>query len=502
VNPLKIETQPQDDHQLKVIAEFESNDLEKYKHQAARKIASKGKIPGFRPGKAPYDVIVRIYGEPAVEEEAIEIMVEDQYPKILDEAKVNPAAPGILENIDKGDPIKFTFVIPLEPEVDLGDYKSLKKKYAIKPVSAKEIDQFIDRLKKSYATAEPVTRAAKEGDLVYVKLDATMVNPTGDEKAEVLKESPLQVVIGEKDPEVVDFPYPGFGENLAGLAENDEKTIKYTYPEDSNYDKLRGKEIEFHVKVENVKSLTLPEFNDAFAQTVGEFENAGKLRESIVQQLENRAKAEYEQTYFDELIEMLVKKATVKYPPQVLEHEMEHVEEHVKEDLAKQRMELDTYLKTLKKEKSVWLEEDIKPAAKKRLERSLVLDKLAKEEKVEIKNEDLQQEYTQMISEMQQTTDFKKLEKQLRNERVANAVAMEAASRVLNRQVLNRLKDIATGKVDEKTAEPVAEDKKPKPVSRTAKSKKVAGDVETKVEVTQDKTVKKPAKKVVKTGNK
>jgi trigger factor len=502
VNPLKIETQPQEDHQMKVIAEFESNDLEKYKHQAARKIASKGKIPGFRPGKAPYDVIVRIYGEPTIEEEAIEIMVEDQYPKILDEAKVNPAAPGILENIDKGDPLKFTFIIPLEPEVDLGDYKSLKKKYTIKPVSAKEIDQFIDRLKKSYATAEPVERAAKDGDLVYVKLDATLVNPTGEEKAEVLKESPLQVVLGENDPEVVDFPYPGFGENLKGLKESDEKTIKYTYPDDSKYDKLRGKEIEFHVKVDNVKSLTLPEFNDAFAQTVGEFENADKLRESIVQQLENRAKAEYEQTYFDELIEMLIKKATIKYPPQVLEHEMEHVEEHVKEDLANQRMELDTYLKTIKKEKTAWMEEDIKPAAKKRLERSLVLDKLAKEEKVEIKNEDLQLEYTQMISEMQQTTDFKKLEKQLRNERVANAVAMEAASRVLNRQVLNRLKDIATGKSEEITTEPVKEEKKSKPVSKTVKSKKVTTEVDSNVEVAAPKTVKKPAKKVVKTEDK
>lgn len=499
---MKIETQPQDDHQLKVIAEFESNDLEKYKHQAARKIASKGKIPGFRPGKAPYDVIVRAYGEPMVEEEAIEIMVEDQYPRILDEAKVNPAAPGILENIDKGDPLKFTFIIPLEPEVDLGDYKSLKKKYTIKPVSAKEIDQFIDRLKKSYATAEPANRAAKEGDLVYVKLDATLVNPVGEEKAEVLKESPLQVVIGENDPEVVDFPYPGFGENLKGLKENDEKNVKYTYPDDSTYEKLRSKEIVFHVKVENIKSLTLPEFNDAFAQTVGEFENADKLRESIVNQLENRAKAEYEQAYFDELIEMLIKKATIKYPPQVLEHEMEHVEEHVKEDLAKQRMELDTYLKTIKKEKSSWLEEDIKPAAKKRLERSLVLDKLAKEEKVEIKNEDLQQEYTQMISEMQQTTDLKKLEKQLRNERVANAVAMEAASRLLNRQVLNRLKEIATGKSEAKAVEPVVEEKKSKPASKTAKSKKVTSNIESIAEVAAPKTVKKPAKKVVKTGDK
>lgn len=487
---------------MKVIAEFESNELEKYKHQAARKIASKGKIPGFRPGKAPYDVIVRVYGEPTIEEEAIEIMVEEQYPKILDEARVNPAAPGILENIDKGNPIKFTFVIPLEPEVDLGDYKSLKKKYTLKPVSTKEIEQFIDRLKKSYATAEPVDRAAKDGDLVYVKLDATLVKPTGDDKAEVLKESPLQVVIGEKDPEVVDFPYPGFGENLKGLKENDEKNIKYTYPVDSTYDKLRGKEIEFHVKVENVKSLTLPEFNDAFAQTVGEFENAEKLRDSIVQQLENRIKAEYEQTYFDELIEMLIKKATIKYPPQVLEHEMEHVQEHVKEDLAKQRMELDTYLKTIKKEKPAWLEEDIKPAAKKRLERSLVLDKLAKEEKVEIKNTDLQQEYTQMISEMQQTTDLKKLEKQLRNERVANAVAMEAASRVLNRQVLNRLKDIATGKVEEKVIEPVVEEKKSKPASKTTKSKKVATEVDAEEKVSAPKSVKKPAKKVVKTGDK
>ena len=89
--------------------------LESFKHQAARKIATKGKIPGFRPGKAPYDVIVRMYGEEMIVEEAIELMVEDQYPKILDEAKIEPAAPGTLENIDKGDPLKFTFVIPLEP---------------------------------------------------------------------------------------------------------------------------------------------------------------------------------------------------------------------------------------------------------------------------------------------------------------------------------------------------------------------------------------------------
>lgn len=494
MNPLKIEIQPQADHQSKVIAEFAASELERFKHQAARKIAAKGKIPGFRPGKAPFDVIVRMYGDAAIEEEAIELMVEDQYPKILDEAKIEPAAPGTLENIDKGDPIKFTFVIPLEPTVDLGDYKSLRKKYSVKTVTEKEIETFIERLKKSYATAEPVERAAKDGDLVYIKLGANLVNPAAEDKAELLKDSPLQVVVGEKDPEVVDFPYAGFGDNLKGLKANDEKVVRYTYPEDSNYDKLRGKEVDFHVKVENVKSLTLPEVNDAFAQTVGEFENVGKLRESIKGQLQNRATTEYEQGYFDELIDMLIKKATIKYPPQVLQHEMEHVEEHVKEDLSKQRMELDTYLKTLKKERAAWLEEEIKPAARKRLERSLVLDKLAKEEKVEIKNEDLQSEYTQIISEMQGTTDIKKLQKQLKNERVANALAMEAASRVLNRQVLNRLKDIATGKAEEK-----AEETK---VEKVSKPKKTAAKPKTDTDSTEPVKTKKPVKKVEKTGDK
>jgi trigger factor len=261
VTPLKIETQAREDHQVKVVAEFENSALDKYKRQAARKIASKGKIPGFRPGKAPFDVIVRVYGEPAIEEEAIEFMVEDVYPQILDEAKIQPSAPGTLEDISKGEQIKFTFVVPLEPTVDLGEYKTLRKKYSLKPISEKQIEDFIARLKKSYATAEPVDRASKEGDLVYLKLDATLLNPVEGDKPELLKDSPLQVVIGENDPEAGDFPYLGFGDNLKKLKTNDEKTVLYTYPADSKYEKLRGKEVEFKATIQSVKSLTLPEVN-------------------------------------------------------------------------------------------------------------------------------------------------------------------------------------------------------------------------------------------------
>ncbi len=497
---MKIETLALEDHQMKVTAEFEASALEKYKHQAARRIANKSKIPGFRPGKAPYDVILRVYGEATISDEAVELMVEDIYPQMLTEAKIEPAAPGTLENIEKGDPLKFTFVVPLEPTVDLAGYKDVRKKYTLKPVAKKEVDDFIDRLKRNYATAEPVERAAKVGDLVYVKLDAEISNPDEDEKPELLKDSPMQIVIGETDPNGNDFPYEGFGDNLVKLKAGDAKKVKYTYPAESRYEKLRGKDVEFSITVESVKSLTLPEFDDAFAQTVGEFENADKLRENIQEQLDSRARDEYESTWFEELIDQIVDQAVIKFPPQVVEHEMEHVVEAVQEDLSRQKMELDTYLKTIKKEKDAWLEEEIKPVARKRLERTLVLEEIAKLEKIQVKNEDLQEEVSAMIREMQMqgNVDFKKLEKQLKNERIANNMAMQAASRLVNRKTLDRIKDIATGKSESApAAEGAPAEAKAKPAAKkkaAPKAEKTAKEPVAKAAAEPVKA-KKPAKK-------
>ncbi|MDP3450153.1 MAG: trigger factor [Anaerolineaceae bacterium] len=500
---MKIETQVLEDHQMKVIAEFETSALEKYKHQAARKIANKSKIPGFRPGKAPYDVILRIYGEEALSDEAVELMVEDIYPQMLTEAKIEPAAPGSLQDIDKGDPLKFTFVVPLEPTVDMAGYKDIRKKYTLKPVATKEVDEFIDRLKRNYATAEPVERASKVGDLVYIKLDAEILNPGEDDKPELLKDSPMQVVIGETDPNGNDFPYEGFGDNLVKLKAGGTKKVKYTYPADSRYEKLRGMDVEFSVLVESVKELKLPEFDDAFAQTVGEFESVDKLRESIHDQLESRARDEYESTWFEELIDQIVAQSVIKFPPQVVEHEMEHVVETVQEDLTRQKMELDTYLKTIKKEKDAWLEEDIKPVARKRLERSLVMEEIAKLEKIQVKNEDLQEEVSNMIHEMQMqgNVDFKKLEKQLKNERIANNMAMQAASRLINRKTLDRMKEIATGKAESApAAEGASSDAAAKPAAKKKAETKAEKSVEAAVEAADEPVkVKKPAKKAADT---
>lgn len=471
---MKINTEARDDHQIKVVAEFEANSLDNYKKQAARKIAGKAKIPGFRPGKAPYDVVSRLYGEPAIEEEAIELMVEDVYPKILDEAKINPAAPGTLEDISKEDPLKFTFIVPLEPTVDLGKYREIRKEYSPEPIKKTEVDVFIQRLQRTYATAEPVDRPAAKDDLVYIKINADIQDPAEGEKAELLKDSPLQLVIGENDPDENGFPYTGFGDALIGLSANETKKIEYTYPKDSKYEKLQGKKVIFNVTLESVKHLALPELNDEFAKMFGEYENYAQLKDAVKAQIEERHNAEYDQDYFEGLLQDVTSQATIKYPPQVLEHEMEHVVEDITRDLSQQHMELDVYLKTIKKEKDAWMEEEIKPTAKKRLEQSLVLDELSRAEKIQIGKEDLQTEITNMLNQISNTTDPKKLEKQLKSERVSNALTMQAANRVLNRNVFNRLKDIATGKAEETEKIASAEDAKPakakSPAKKAAKS--------------------------------
>ena len=462
---MKINLEPRDDHQVKITAEFENSTLDKYKVKAARRIASKAKIPGFRPGKAPYDVIVRLYGEAAVEEDALELMMEDVFPEILTEAKISPAAPATLEDIQKGEAIKLTFIVPLEPTVDLGKYREVRKDYNPKPVSDEQVDDFIQHLRRTYATAEPVDRPAEIGDLVYVKVDATLLNPGEDDKPQLLKDSPLQLVIGEKDPEENGYPYTGFGDELIGLAANEEKTILYTYPKDSKFEKLRGKKVEFHVQMQNVKKMTLPEVNDEFAKMFSEYDSFEQLKEGAKLQLEAQQRGEYDEGYFEGLLDEVAQQATVKFPPQVLEHEMEHIVESVTHDLSHQHLDLETYLKTLKKEKDAWMEEDVKPAAVKNLTKSLVMQEISRVEGIKFENEDLQTEAANMLAEMQQFTEPKTFEKQLKNDDFIHAVTLEAASRVLNRKTFARMKEIATGQFGEEKKE-ADQAEKPKTVNQ------------------------------------
>ncbi|MCX7976476.1 MAG: trigger factor, partial [Bellilinea sp.] len=221
---MKLEIQPRDDHQVNVIAEFENELLEQFKRRSARKIAEKTRIPGFRPGKAPYDVVRRVVGDEALLEQAIEDLIDEYYPKILEEAQIKPGAAGNLEKILSLDPPKFSFIVPLEPEVDLGNYKDIRLEYSPEAVEEQEVTEFLKRLQTNYSTAEPVDRPAQDGDLVYVKFSGKLTQPAEGEDEVVFPERPAQFILGSDLMENRSFPFPGFSENLVGKKEGDSFT--------------------------------------------------------------------------------------------------------------------------------------------------------------------------------------------------------------------------------------------------------------------------------------
>lgn len=230
---MKIDKIIQDDRQAKLTVEYTADEFETFKRRAAKKVSKNAKIPGFRPGKAPYQVIVNHYGEETIIQEAIDLLIEFDYPNILKQAEIEPSGAGNLESLETLDPPKFILMIPLEPEIDLGDYREVRKPYELEEFNTSAVDDYIINLRRRSATIVPAEHPAEVGDLVYYKLSGEFLNPADDEDATITDKTPQEAII--QDEEHIsdnEWPYPGFNRELLGVKDGDEKEIQYTYPED------------------------------------------------------------------------------------------------------------------------------------------------------------------------------------------------------------------------------------------------------------------------------
>jgi trigger factor len=402
---LNIEKQITEDHHAKLTVQVDADQLESMKRRAASKLARRVKIPGFRPGKAPYPVIVRQLGEAAILEEAIELLVEEIYPEVIKDAEIEPYGPGKLENISEKEPLTLEFSIPLEAETVLGDYHSIKREYAPEAVSDQDVADVVQDLRERNAIIEPVDRPAQIGDLVSLKLSATR-SGTENEPAEVLiPERPTSVIIrpvvpktqqSEETTETTDdgpneWPFPGFSQRLIGLAVGDEKSFEYTFPADADYTTLQGAEAQFQVKVEAVKSRQLPELDDEFVKMIGEFDSLDDLQAEIRKTLEAQKRTAYNDEYDTNILDAAIEQTTFKYPPEMVEREIETVISEFGRRLERQGMDLDLYLKTRSIDMQGFKEE-VKPVAEGRIKRALFLVEFGKAENIEVKPEELENE--------------------------------------------------------------------------------------------------------------
>lgn len=462
---MKYEKKQLENHQVELIVETNQEEFNKSKIKAARSISKESKIAGFRPGKAPFDVVKRLYGEDYIEERALDTILNEIYPDLLKQAKLRPYAPGKLDEIIEKKPPKFRLTIPLEPTVELPDYKSIRSSYNLPKISQDEIDSVLSNLQTNHATAEEVDRKAENGDLVTAKINAVLTKPQKDQNPQILQNTPHQVILGE-NIDAEQFPFKGFSNNLLGLGKNEQKEFTFKYSKDSQYDHLKNEEVKFSIQIESIKKLTKPEINDDFAKTLG-VEDLNSLKETIQLQLENEKRNEYDNQYYNDLLDKIAQKAKIHYPLQALEDEIQDVLKNIEQNLAEQNLDLNTYLKINNRKKEDFIEKEVKPAAQKRLEHALILDEISRTEKIKLDQEDLQKEYVKTMQQIQSASDFQKLQKQFTTQKLSNAMVMQAASRLMNQRTLEKLKAYANGE-----SQQIIDDSSDKSESKTESLKK------------------------------
>ena len=448
---MKIETQIQEDHQAKIIVEADNDQMEAMKHRAARKIARKVKIAGFRPGKAPYPVIVRQVGEAAILEEALEILVDDIYPKVIEEANINPYGPGSLENVQSMDPPILEFVVPLEAEVELGDYKSIRVQYEPEEVTQDDVDKVLANLRENQAIIEPVDRPSQIGDLVTVRISATKKNGENDGEV-IIEERSTRIIISEAENDETDetpteWPFNGFSNQLIGLSENDEKSIEHSFSDDNEAEEFRGVTANFIVKVENVKTRQLPELDADFIASLGEFDDLQALTDEIRTSLEAQAQQSYNQDYDEIILDMIIDQSTIKFPPQMLEREVDSVMSNFENRLKQQGLDLDLYLKTRNLDID-GLREEATPNAESNLKQTLILLEIAKAENLDVDPDRVQAQAQSTLNYYAQSLTKKEARKLVNQNVYGNLVTNIMADMLINRS-MERFRDITRGIADE-----------------------------------------------------
>ncbi|MEJ2413255.1 MAG: trigger factor [Anaerolineales bacterium] len=442
---MKIEQNYLDDHQLELTVETEQDAFDKAKHLAAKELAKGKKIPGYRPGKAPYQLIVNHFGEGAIIDHALEHFLDDIYPQVIADIDEEPYGPGQVKEIKSLEPPTIIFNIPLQPEVKLGEYRDIRLEYEETEIDDQEIDDILDRMRSQQASVKPVDHPAEEGNLVDTSLDGRPVDSDPeDEEAYLLRNQPLPVMIkSESEDDTKEWPFPGFSRQLLGVSADDTLELTYEFGDDESVDEdYRGKEVLYTVSVSGIRERVLPELDDEFVKTVSDQETVADLRSAIREELEEQREADDENAYVSRILDAILEDAEVKYPPQMLENEIEGEINELESQLNAQGLDMEMYLKIQNQDEEE-LREQIRPNAEQRIVRGLVIGKISEDENLDIDPQDITSEY-QAIIENHFGDDQKGREEYMRT---GDSVALlnRVSSQIITRKTLDYLIALAKG---------------------------------------------------------
>ena len=369
---------------IKLEIELPPERLSRAVDDAVRRLSRQTRVPGFRPGKAPRPVLERVLGPGVVLDEAVEHLVQDAYREALIEQSILPLANADVEVVqaEEGKPLLFTATVPVRPEVQLGDYRNFNFAPEIEPTDDAKVDNVVEELRDQNGTLAPVEdRGARSGDYAVIAFEGTKDG------------APFEGGSSERMPLVLgqERLIPGFESNLDGVRVGESTDFDITFPDDYAEPTLAGQQAHFHVDVKELREKVLPEADDAFAQSMGDFVDIVAMRAEIREKLKENALDKARHQFADKIIDYAVANSTVELPDVLIDQEVEVMHDEFRASLARQGITEDAYLKVVEKSEAD-LHGEFRPRAEQRVKVLLVLTKIAEAEALVVPEADVEAE--------------------------------------------------------------------------------------------------------------
>ena len=378
----------------------EGKEWEEALDKAFKKANKNAKIDGFRPGKAPKDVFLKKYGKESLYMDAADMAADIAYQKLLTEYASDVqelvARPDIALTDINDEKVTFKFTLTMKPEVKLGKYKGLGIKKDEVKAETEEIEDAIKHMRERYAEDVLKEGAIADGDVAVIDFEGFI-----DGKAfEGGKSENYSLKIGSGT-----F-IPGFEDQLIGLKSGDKKDVKVTFPEDYHAEDLKGKDAIFKVTVHEVKEVKIPELDKDFFEDLG-MEGINTKEELEAQISENilaRKEMEAENKYLDELLEAAAKDVKVEIPEAMINEELDRMVAQYADHLKMQGITIEQFYQFTNSDEQA-LKDQMRPEAIKRITYRLMLEEIAKEEKIEIDDKEAKEEAKKLAEKYQMKED-------------------------------------------------------------------------------------------------
>ena len=385
---MSVQVENLEKNMAKLTIEVAAEEVEKAIQAAYMKEKNKISLPGFRKGKVPRKMIEKMYGAGVFYEDAANTLIQENYGTALDESGVDVVSRPTIDvvQIEAGKPFIFTAEVAVRPEVKLGKYLGVQVTKVDTSVSDEEVEEALEKERQKNSRTVTVTdRPVQNGDTAVIDFEG-FVDGVAFEGGK-----------GENHPlEIGSHTFiDTFEDQLVGKSTGDEVEVNVTFPEKYQAEELAGKPAVFKVKIHEIKAKELPELNDEFAQDVSEFETLEEYKADVRKRLEVQKEDEAKRTKEDEAIQKIIDKSEMEIPEAMIDTQCENMVNEFAQRIAQSGLSMEQYMQfsglTLDK-----LKEQVRPEAETRIKSSLVLEQIAKDEKIQVSDEEIDAEIEKM----------------------------------------------------------------------------------------------------------